>query len=183
MKKERYAFVKYIDGISRLWIYKCDDSFAVDDVVEAPVFDYAYNNIAIIKKIKNLSDKQLPIEKNKILTISNKLDKQKYEKVFHPLTYMKNYIKKECLKGWSLSTKNIWFRIYSSTFGGQISYENDGVLTYSLGSYKNNDLYEDYTMTSPKNLKTKINFVKTILFELYHDIINKEQFQELIDIV
>ena len=82
-----------------------------------------------------------------------------------------------------MTTKNVWVRIYSSTFGGQISYENDGVLTYSLGDYKNNDLYEDYTMTSPKNLKIKIKFIKTILFELYHDIINKEQFQELIDVV
>ena len=84
MKKERYAFVKYKDSSSKLWIYKCDDRFSVNDIVEAPTFDYSYNNIAIIKKIKYLSDKQLPIEKDRILTISNKLNKRDYDKYFHP---------------------------------------------------------------------------------------------------
>ena len=97
MKRERYAFVKYKDSSSKLWIYKCDESFSVNDIVEAPTFDYAYNNIAIIKKIKYLTDKHLPIEKNKILTISNKLNKQEFVKYFHSLRFMKSYINKEYL--------------------------------------------------------------------------------------
>jgi len=56
MKKERYAYVEYKDCSSKLWIYKCDENFSVNDIVEAPVFDYSYTNIAIIKKIKYLTD-------------------------------------------------------------------------------------------------------------------------------
>lgn len=91
MKKEKYAYVQYKeDYSSKLWIYKCDETFSANDIVEAPICNYSYNNIAIIKKIKFLTNKQLPVEKDKILTISTKLDKQKYEKFFHPLKYMKS---------------------------------------------------------------------------------------------
>ena len=183
MKKERYAFVQYKDNYSSiLWIYKCDENFSVNDIVEAPVCDYAYNNIAIIKKIKYLSDQQLPIDKNQILTISNKLNKLEYDKYFHPLNFMKNYIKCEHLKEWSFSEKNNWVEFYNSTFGGQISYENDRVLTCSLGNCMDDDFFEEYTITSRKNLKLKIKFLETALSELYYKIINEAQFKELLDI-
>ena len=184
MKKERYAFVKYKDNYSSiLWIYKCDDSFSVGDIVEAPVFDYTYNNIAIIKKIKYLSDQQLPIDKDKILTISNKLNKLEYDKYFHPLEFMKNYIKYEYLKEWSFSEKNNWVKFYNSTYGGQISYEKDGVLTCSLGNCMDDNFFEEYTITSRKNLKIKIKFLETALSELYYNQINETQFKELLSIV
>ena len=50
IKKERYAFVQYKDYSSTLWIYKYDGNFYLNDIVDAPVFDYAYNNIVMIKK-------------------------------------------------------------------------------------------------------------------------------------
>ena len=183
MKKERYAYVEYKDCSSKLWIYKCDESFSVDDIVEAPVFDYSYTNIAIIKKIKYLYDRHLPIEKDKILTISNKLNKQEYNKYFYPLNFMKNYINKEHLKEWKFSNKNNWVEFYNSTYGGQISYEKDGVLICSLGNCINDDFFEEYTITSRKNLQIKLKFLKTALSELYYNIISEDQFKELLDIV
>ena len=184
MKKERYAFVKYKDNYSSiLWIYKCDDSFSVGDIVKAPICNYAYSNIAIIKKIKYLSDQQLPIDKNQILTISNKLNKLEYDKYFHPLNFMKNYINCEYLKEWSFSEKNNWVAFFYSTHGGQISYEKDGVLTCSLGNCMDDDFFEEYTITSRKNLKIKIKFLETSLSELYYKIINEAQFKELLSIV
>ena len=183
MKKERYAFVKYKDSSSKLWIYKCDDRFSVNDIVEAPTFDYSYNNIAIIKKIKYLSDKQLPNEKDRILTISNKLNKRDYDKYFHPFKFMKTYINEVCLKKWSFSEKNSWVEFYNSTFGGQISYEKDGVLICSLGNCMNDDFFEDYTITSRKNLQIKLKFLQTALYNLYYKLIDEEEFKELFNIV
>ncbi len=183
MKKEKYAFVQYKDSFSsKLWIYKCDDSFSIGDIVEAPICNYAYNNIAIIKKIKFLTDKHLPIKKNKILTISIKLDKQKYEKYFHPLKYMKNYINEEFLKDWKFESKNNWVRFCESTFGGQISYEKDGVLNCSLYNYCDENYFEEYTITSHKNLNIKLKFLQTALSELYYKIIDEEEFIELLNI-
>ena len=183
MKKERYAFVKYKDSSSKLWIYKSDDRFSVNDIVEAPTFDYSYNNIAIIKKIKYLSDKQLPIEKDRILTISNKLNKRDYDKYFHPLKFMKAYINEVCLKKWSFSEKNSWVKFYNSTFSGQISYEKDGVLICSLGNCMNDNFFEEYTITSRKNLQIKLKFLQTALYNLYYKLIDEEEFKELLNIV
>ena len=183
MKKERYAYVEYKDCSSKLWIYKCDEGFSVNDIVEAPTFDYAYNNIAIIKKIKYLTDKHLPIDKDRILSISNKLNKHEFDKYFNPLSFMKNYINKEHLKEWTLPSKNNWVEFYNSTFGGQISYEEDGVLICPLGNCINHDFFEEYTITSRKNLQIKLKFLKTALSELYYNIISEDQFKELLDIV
>jgi hypothetical protein len=184
MKKEKYAYVQYKeDYSSKLWIYKCDETFSANDIVEAPICNYSYNNIAIIKKIKFLTNKQLPVEKDKILTISTKLDKQKYEKYFHPLKCMKNYINEELLKEWHFADKNNWVKFYQSTFGGQISYEKDGVLTCSLGNCMNDDFFEEYTITGHKNLNIKLKFLKTALAELYYKIIDEKEFKELLNIV
>lgn len=183
MKKETYAFIQYKDSSSKLWIYKCGESFYVGDIVEAPVFNYAYSNIAIIKKIKYLSDKKLPIEKEKILTITNKLDKKKYDKYFHPFEYMKNYINENHLKEWKFSGKNSWVKFYTSSFKGQISYEKDGVLTCSLNNCMDNDFFEEYTITSPKHFNTKLKFLQTALSELYYKIISEKEFVELLNII
>lgn len=183
MKKERYAYVKYKDSSSKLWIYKCDESFSVNDIVEAPVFDYTYNNIAIIKKIKYLTDKHLPIEKDKILTISNKLDKLKYDKYFHPIKFMKNHINENCLKEWAFSSKNSWVKFYTSSFKGKISYEKDGVLTCSLNNCIDNDYFEEYTITNPKHFNTKLKFLQTALYQLFYKVITEEEFMELLNII
>ena len=102
---------------------------------------------------------------------------------FNPLSFMKNYINKEHLKEWTLPSKNNWVEFYNSTFGGQISYEKDGVLICSLGNCINDDFFEEHTITSRKNLQIKLKFLKTALSELYYNIISEDQFKELLNIV
>lgn len=64
-----------------------------------------------------------------------------------------------------------------------ISYEKDGVLTCSLGNCMNDDFFEEYTITSHKNLNIKLKFLKTALAELYYKIIDEKEFKELLNIV
>lgn len=89
MKYETYLYVQYKDCLSQ-WIYKCDGTFYVGDIVEAPTFKGAIINVGIVKRVVRLRDDELPVEKDKILTITKKLNKKEYEKDFHPLEFMKN---------------------------------------------------------------------------------------------
>ena len=47
----------------------------------------------------------------------------------------------------------------------------------------NYNFFEEYTITSRKYLQIKLKFLQTALSELYYNIINEEQFKELLDIV
>ena len=51
-----------------------------------------------------------------------------------------------------------------------------------LWIYKD-DFFEEYTITSRKNLQIKLKFLKTALSELYYNIISEDQFKELLNIV
>ena len=182
MKSETYLYVKFKDGLSQ-WIYKCDGTFYVDDIVEAPTFKGAIINIAIVKSVVRLRDDELPIEKDRILTITKKLDKNKYEKDFHPLEFMKKRIRIDYLKEWKFAGENEWAKFYESSFGGEISYEQDGVLICSLGDCRNKDYFQEYTITGTKNFDLKIKYLQTALTELYYKNITEQEFIELLNIV
>lgn len=47
----------------------------------------------------------------------------------------------------------------------------------------NDDFFEEYTITSHKNLNIKLKFLKTALAELYYKIIDEKEFKELLNIV
>ena len=175
MKSETYLYVQYKDSLSQ-WIYQCDGTFYVGDVVEAPTFKGAIINVGIVKSIVRLTDDELPIEKDKILTITKKLDKKQYEKDFHPLEFMKKRVRKDYLKEWKFDSKNSWVEVYKSSFGGQISYEQDGVLICSLGDYMDKDYFQEYTITNTRNFDLKIKYLQTVLTELYYKKNQKTDF-------
>ena len=159
--------MQFKDSLSQ-WIYKCDGTFYVDDIVEAPTFKGAIINIAIVKSVVRLRDDELPIEKNRILTITTKLDNKKYEKDFHPLEFMKKHIRRDYLKEWKFAGENDWAKFYESSFGGEISYGQDGVLICSLGDCRDKDYFQEYTITGTKNFDLKIKYLQTALTELYY---------------
>ena len=182
MKSETYLYVQYKDSLSQ-WIYKCDGTFYVGDIVEAPTFKGALVNVAIVKRVVKLSDDELPIEKDKILTITKKLDKKQYEKDFHPLEFMKKYIRKDYLKEWKFASENDWVKFYEASFGGEISYEQDGVLICSLGDYMDKDYFQEYTITNTRNFDLKIKYLQTALTELYYKKTTEQEFIELLNVV
>lgn len=182
MKSEIYMFVQFKDS-SLQWIYKCKGTFCVDDIIEAPILNGVMTNVAVVKSIVGLTDDELPIEKERILTITKKLDKKQYEKDFHPLEFMEKYIRKDYLKEWYFSYKNDWVEVYESSFGGQISYEQDGVLICSLGDIMNEDYFQEYTITGSKNFDVKIKYLQTALSLLNYNKITREDFKELLNVV
>ena len=182
MKSETYLYVQFKDSLSQ-WIYKCDGTFYVDDIVEAPTFKGAIINIAIVKSVVRLRDDELPIEKNRILTITTKLDKNKYEKDFHPLEFMKKHIRRDYLKEWKFAGENDWVRFYESLFGGEISYEQDGVLICSLGDCRSKDYFQEDTITNTKHFDLKIKYLQTILTELYYKKTTEQEFIDLLEVV
>ncbi len=182
MKKETYLYVQFKDS-SAEWIYKSKGTFHVGDIVEAPVFKGAIVNIAIIKKIVKLQDNELPIEKERILTIAKKLNKKTYEKDFHPLKFMKKHIKNNYLKEWEFASEDDWIKVYRSSFDGQISYEKDGVLICSLGDILNQNYFQEYTITDTQNFDLKIQYLQSSLTELYYKNITEQEFIELLNIV
>lgn len=182
MKSETYLYVQYKDSLSQ-WIYKCDGTFYVGDIVEAPTFKGAIINVGIVKSVVRLKDEELPIEKEKILTITKKLDKKQYEKDFHPLEFMKKRIRRDYLKEWKFHSKNSWVEVYKSSFGGQISYEQDGVLTCSIGDCMDEDFFERYTITSDKNFEEKLKYIQTLVSSLYYKIITEKEFEEMLNAV
>ena len=182
MKSETYLYVQFKDSLSQ-WIYKCDGTFYVGDIVEAPTFKGAIINIAIVKRVVRLRDDGLPIEKDRILTITKKLDKKKYEKDFHPLEFMKKHIRRDYLKEWKFHSKNSWVEVYTSSFGGYIGYEQDGVLTCSIGNCMDEDFFERYTITSDKNFEEKLKYIQTLVSSLYYKIITEQEFEEMLNVV
>lgn len=182
MKSETYLYVQFKDNCTQ-YIYKANGTFDIDDIVEAPTCLGAIKNVAIVKRIRKLADDKLPIAKETILTITKKLDKKEYEKDFHPLQFMKNHMRRDYLKEWKFATENSWVKVYRSNFKGQISYEQDGVLTCSIGNCMDDDFFEQYTITSPQNFDIKFNYVATILSSLYYKTITEQQFEELFKIV
>lgn len=182
MKYETYLYVQFKDSLSQ-WIYKCDGTFYVGDIVEAPTFKGALINVAIVKRIVRLADNELPIEKEKILTITRKLNKKEYEKDFHPIEFMKKYIRKDYLKEWKFAGENDWAKFYESSFGGEISYEQDGVLICSLGDCMDKDYFQEYTIMSTKHFDLKIKYLQTALSLLFYKKITEREFVELLNVV
>ena len=182
MKSETYLYVQYKDSLSQ-WIYKCDGTFYVGDIVEAPTFKGAIINVGIVKRVVRLKDDELPIEKDRILTITKKLDKKLYEKDFNPLEFMKKRIRRDYLKEWEFAGENDWAKFYDSSFGGEISYEQDGVLICSLGDCRNRDYFQEDTITTIKHFDLKIKYLQTTLTELYYKKITEQEFTDLLRVV
>ena len=182
MKYETYLYVQYKDSLSQ-WIYKCDGTFYVGDIVEAPTFKGTIINVGIVKSVVRLKDDELPIAKEKILTITKKLDKKLYEKDFHPLEFMKKRIRKDYLKEWRFAGENEWAKFYESSFDGEISYEQDGVLICSIGDCMDKNYFQEDTITNTKHFDLKIKYLQTILTELYYKKITEQEFVELLKIV
>ena len=182
MNKERYAYIKFKNN-SHLYIYKCGSDFKIGDVVEAPTCNYMLKDVGLIVKIKKLELKALPIEYDRILTITNKLDKKENEKFFYPMRFIKKRINRNMLKEWRGFYKNCWLKSYHSNFGGCVTYEKDGVLTVSYNKVTDENYFEEYTLTSIKNYKTKVKFMKTILSELFYSRITKDEFYELMSMI
>jgi len=182
MSNQTYAFVRFKNS-SREWIYICKEDFYISDIVVVPICDGSCYDIAEIVRIEKLSDDELPIDKQKILSIGDKLNKEEYEKDFYPLTFMRNYINEEYLKEWKLVDENEWCKFYESTFDGQICYEQDWVLTYSLYHYLDENFFEDYTIVNPDNFDITLKFIQTTLTSLHYKKITQEEFFKLIKVV
>lgn len=182
MKKEKYLFIQFKHS-SRLYAYKYAGDFMVGDIVEAPINNYTMNDVGLVKKIKSLSRNNSPVDYDRILTISKKLDFREYEKDFFPIRFMKKYIKKTLIREWRRDYKNDWVEVYSSKFGGCISYEKDGVFSGSLNKCMDNNYFEEYTITNTKDFKIKLRYFQTILSELYYKNISIEVFNELLNVI
>ena len=123
------------------------------------------------------------IEKEKILTITKKLDKKLYEKDFYPLEFMQKYIRRDYLKKWKFAGENDWAKFYESSFNGEISYEQDGILICSLSDYRDKDYFQEYTITNTRNFDLKIKYLQTVVTELYYKKITEQEFSELLNVV
>ena len=73
--------------------------------------------------------------------------------------------------------------VYKSSFGGQINYERDGVLTCSIVDCIDGDFFERYTITSDKNFEEKLKYIQTLVSSLYYKIITEQEFEEMLNVV
>ena len=182
MKKEKYLLIQFKHS-SRLNVYKFVGDFKVGDVVEAPINNYTMNEVGLVKKIKRLTGNNLSVEYQRILTITKKLNANDYAKDFFPIKFMKSYIKPSLIKEWWFDYKNDWVEVYSSKFGGCISYEKDSVLTGSLYKCTDENYFEEYTQTNRKNFKIKLRYLQAILTELHYNKINESEFMKLLSVI
>ena len=90
--KEKYAYVNFC-GSKYPYIYKCCVDLKVGYIVEAPTCNYTMKGEAVVVKIKKHVDKDLPIEKNRILTITKIISNKDYDFKYDCLGFIKNYIK------------------------------------------------------------------------------------------
>ena len=181
--KEKYVYVKFPKN-NYEYIYKTDLNLDIGNVVEVPTANYTDASEAIVTKIVELSDNELPIGKNKILKVTKLISKKDEHGNFDVYNFIKHYPKYEFLEEWKLEFQDDWTTIWKSSFNYKISYEKDGVLeVFNLPNMLENweDYFEDYVITSPINLKQKIAYVQTITSELHRKIIDLKTFQELLD--
>lgn len=179
--KEKYAFVVFNKGGYK-YIYKLDCGCRKKDVVIAPTNNYESSSEALVVKIKSIKDTKLPYEKSKILTINQVIGHgyKFFTRNTDHIRFMKKYIDNSLLQEWGKKYKTNWVKIFYSTFGGEVSYEKDGVLSLSFGDMTTDDYFFEYAITSPKHLRLKINFAKTILSKFYYKQINKKEFSVLL---
>ena len=166
-----------------MYVYKSEGLFNVGDVVEAPTNNYETNDVGIVKKVKFLSRNKLPVEYERVLKITKKLNTSEYVKDFFPIRYMKERINESLIKEWQFAYKNNWVKVYTSEFEGCVSYEKDGVFTGSLYKCTDENFFEEYTLTNRKNFKIKLKYFQTILSELYYRKITQSEFLDLLDVI
>ena len=180
IKKEKYIKVIFQEN-GFPFIYKCDINVNIGAIVSAPTLNYTiYNEALVVKKVK-LTDDELPIEKNKILTITKIISTQDNEFKFNKLKFLKNKIIEPYTELWKEDYKNSWIKTFISNFNGVISYEKDGVLTCEYKNAYLDNAFIEYTITSHKNFKTKLKYVETIFTQLDYNEISKDEFISLLN--
>lgn len=165
MEKQLYAIVNFKDSKTP-HIFKCDNTYKVGDIVVAGHCPRPIDNLAIIRKIKKISDKKLPVEKSEIDSLSMNLDKLKFWEHFYALKYIKKYTEQRYVDDWKYSEKTAWITRYYSCDGCSICYEDNGTLVLTCGYYMNPDYVEFITKTSRKHIKEKIAYLMKV-FPLY----------------
>ena len=178
--KEKYAYVAFSKNGFK-YIYKCGPNIKVGNVVNAPTLNYSMSSEAVVTRIVKLDDDHLPIEKNKILTLTEVLDKKYVDPKIKDLRFMKRMIIRKYLREWEKGFKNDWVIVYRSNYGASISYEKDGVLEVYYGDIESEEWFFEYTITTTENLKTKLNYVKTITHQLFYKEIDEQTFLKYLD--
>lgn len=178
--KEKYVFVKFPKS-NYEYIYKTDIDLEVGNIVEAPTGNYTDASEAIVTKVENLSEKELPIAKQRILKITKLISKMDERGNFDVFNFIVHYPKFEFLEEWKLEMKDDWVTVWGSSFNYKISYEKDGVLEVFYIPQNFEYYFGRNTITSPKHLKQKIAYVQTITSQFYHKIIDLKTFDELFD--
>jgi len=176
--KESYVFVVFNKG-GYQFLYKNKANCKVGDVVEAPTCNYAISQKALVTKSVKLADSQLPISKDKILDITKILQDDSFL-TFDSIKFLKNKIDKNLIKEWKLINKTSWYKFYTTKNGCKICLEKDGVLTCSIGDVLDDNYIEEYAIINTKKSKFKLKYVKTLVSQLYYNVIDKETFDELL---
>ena len=176
--KEKYAYVNFLNS-KYPYIYKCGIDLKVGNIVEAPTYNYAIKEDAVVVKVKNLAVKDLPIEKSKILTITKILPRKEYLLKHDNIFFMREYIKNKKTQKWKFDYESDWVKVWKSSYGGEISHEKDCVFTASLGDIMADDYFQEYTITSHKDFKVKLKYAKILLDELYYKKIDEKEFRKL----
>lgn len=179
---DRYVKVSF-DGGSYCYTYKCTNlDVEVGDVVDAPSNNYALYQPALVKKIEYLTDYQLPIRKDRILTLDKIISKQDADCLFDKVGFIKSKIDKELVKEWRFVEDNGYYKGYESTFGGTITYQpDDAFMEFWIGDMLEPDLFIDNVNTNMDHFDDKIQFVETLLSQLYYGKINDDQFFDTLD--
>lgn len=109
--------------------------------------------------------------------------KEIIESKFEVLKFMQQNTDNDLLKEWKFALKDDWVTVYRSEFGGQVSYENDGVLTLSFNKFMDEDYFEDARNTSCEDLMIKLRYVLTVLSKFYYNKIDEQEYIELVSIL
>lgn len=176
--KEIYVFVVFNKG-GYQYIYRNKANCKVGDVVEAPTCNYAISQKALVTKSVKLADCQLPIDKDKILDITKILQEDSFL-TFDSNKSLKNKIDKNLIKEWRLINKTSWYKFYATKNNCKICLEKDGVLTCSIGDAFDDNYIEEYTIIKTKKYNFKLKYVKTLVSQLYYNMIDKKTFGELL---
>jgi len=179
-KKEKYVFVNFKDSKMN-YIYKTDLNLKTGNIVEAPTLNYVMKGTAIVKVVIKLADWELPIEKNRILKISNILSQEDENGIFDKVNFMLKRIDKNLLKELKKDYENDWVVCWKSNFGYTLSHEQDGVFEVFYFDDKTEDVFEEYTITSKQNFDIKLSFAQTIVSQYFHNTISEETFKELFE--
>lgn len=177
--KNKYAYVIFEEAGAK-YIYRNNVNCQKGNIVKVPTNNGLFFHEVFVVETVELEDFDLPIYKRDILRIEEIISEKDETFKFDSLGYIKSKIDHILIKEWEFSYQTDWIKVYKSSFGGEISYENDGVLSYSFGDMLAKDYFISYTITTPKNLDIKIYFVETLVSKLFRNQISLEEFNTMI---